>query len=325
MRKCLECNSSIGSSAFSKHLFNEHNLTVREYLSKNVVIDLECRICHSKDEYEHNTLTEINSPICSNCRELSLPIPELETDNHCLNCNKTIGNKLNKTCCKSCHVAYNHKVGTYAHIDRSISSRQIFVDYPHLIEDMRKRTTQSWKDGVYDHINHSENSKKAYDNNPELRKRVSDKMKKIWKNGSFNHIDWSEKSKKPWREGKYLNYLSTNKRYKTGVYPSCKAGNIHFRSGYEEAAFILLDELRSVISYQVEPFIIPMENGSSYTPDILVHYDDGYKLLVEVKPKSFIFDESVQYKRQQAELFLKNNPHIADEYTFWTEDDIFIN
>lgn len=77
--------------------------------------------------------------------------------------------------------------------------------------------------------------------------------------------------------------------YKRGFYNSSKAGQVFYRSSLELKAYIILDNDDSVLSYSAEPFIIPyIFNGKNrnYRPDILVDYDDGNSILIEVKPES---------------------------------------
>lgn len=78
------------------------------------------------------------------------------------------------------------------------------------------------------------------------------------------------------------------KRFKEGFFRSEKNGkDIHFRSGWEEQVYKILERAFSVKAYQGEPFAIPYFFGGvrrSYWPDVLVEFVDESRMLVEVKP-----------------------------------------
>lgn len=66
---------------------------------------------------------------------------------------------------------------------------------------------------------------------------------------------------------------------------------IHYRSGLELMAFKILETLRKVSSYEVEPFSIEYEFDGRvrrYIPDLLVRYTDGSMELIEIKPDAMI-------------------------------------
>lgn len=99
-----------------------------------------------------------------------------------------------------------------------------------------------------------------------------------------------EASKKNWADPEYRAKLQV-----LGWHTSEKArygqhwGKAYYRSEAELAAYKLLDGMKKVIWYMIEPFGIPYQNPetgreSNYYPDILVAYDGGSFDLVEVKP-----------------------------------------
>ena len=77
----------------------------------------------------------------------------------------------------------------------------------------------------------------------------------------------------------------------SGHHDSPLAGRIYYRSLFEFAAYLLLDEQTlDVATYAAEPFSIPYvspDDGSQreYFPDVLVTYHDGTRLLIEIKPR----------------------------------------
>lgn len=81
-------------------------------------------------------------------------------------------------------------------------------------------------------------------------------------------------------------------RNKSGHFNSTKTGLTGiFRSSWEELVFKYLEAESSVVFYKSEPFRIPyiLENKKKhYVPDFLVEFQDGRKLLLEIKPKGFL-------------------------------------
>lgn len=76
---------------------------------------------------------------------------------------------------------------------------------------------------------------------------------------------------------------------KNGWFHSEKNGkDLKYRSLLELAWYELLERLDVVVSYEVEPCVIPYEFTGilhRYLPDLLVRYRDGSKQLVEIKPE----------------------------------------
>lgn len=85
---------------------------------------------------------------------------------------------------------------------------------------------------------------------------------------------------------------ATYQHHKHGFHESPKAGIVFYRSSWEKRVFVMLDESRTVVSYQVEPFVVPYTDSkgcSRWTkPDALIRFSNGQKLLVEVKPLSML-------------------------------------
>jgi hypothetical protein len=118
------------------------------------------------------------------------------------------------------------------------------------------------------------------------------------------------------------------KKYRTGVYKSIKCATpIHYRSGWELTVCKYLDISKDVLSYEYESFGIKYISNSKtgklrvYYPDFLVTYQNGNKILVEVKRKDKLSDVLVLKKAKAAEEWCaKQNPPIR--YEFWTNNMI---
>lgn len=132
----------------------------------------------------------------------------------------------------------------------------------------------------------------------------------------------------------YFNTLNkdTNMyKYRTGIFISKKnKSSFTYRSGYEYAYFLKLEEDKSVINYAVEPFTIPyIDDGGkkrTYKPDIVVLKAGGIMEVIEIKPKVMLKNTTVQRKASAARSFLKRNfKNNIIEYKFITEEDIFDN
>ena len=113
--------------------------------------------------------------------------------------------------------------------------------------------------------------------------------------------------------------------YKTGVYQSTKCVNeMIYRSGWELAVAIDMDQDPNVVSYQNEPFEIYYSMSSNsrlrkYFPDFLVTYADGTKKLLEVKRDDKVKTKQVIAKAKAAESWCAKN---GATYEFMTEVDI---
>jgi len=125
-----------------------------------------------------------------------------------------------------------------------------------------------------------------------------------------------KKKKKRVKKSRYkkLDFFSTknNKAYKS-------------RSGWEFAYFQYLELNEDVKEYEYESFKIPYLSNKktgkyrSYIPDFLVTFNDGSKIIVEIKPKRFLSKLQVKKKISAAkEYALKNSL----EFKVLTEDDL---
>lgn len=79
-----------------------------------------------------------------------------------------------------------------------------------------------------------------------------------------------------------------DRSYKRGYHNSLKSGLVYYRSALELEWYQKMDVDPSIVSYVAEPFPVLYEfegKTARYFPDLLVHYTDGSKKLVEIKPE----------------------------------------
>lgn len=75
--------------------------------------------------------------------------------------------------------------------------------------------------------------------------------------------------------------------YDRGYHDSPKAGRVYYMSGWEQRRWQELDEDPQVVTYQRSPCAVPYDWEGSvhrYVPDVLIQYEDGSKMLEEIKP-----------------------------------------
>lgn len=117
------------------------------------------------------------------------------------------------------------------------------------------------------------------------------------------------------------------KRYKTGEHQSPKLTNgpAKYRSGWEVKYMVWLDENPHVVSYEYEgvriSYVSNYKTGKTrlYSPDFLVTWDDGKKVLVEIKPTKKIDLLTVQKKAEAAKVWCSEHDAI---YEFVSEDTL---
>lgn len=144
---------------------------------------------------------------------------------------------------------------------------------------------------------HSEETKEKIKNaflgkslSKEHRENVSKGLAKAVVEGRMNNHP------KQYIQGKF--YSAKNKRY------------IKYRSSYELFAYQLLERIKKVKVYHVEPFAIPYTYRSEnrhYVPDLLITYQDDSQELIEIKPRNFIKDKGNQAKFRAAKKVCKDN------------------
>jgi len=117
------------------------------------------------------------------------------------------------------------------------------------------------------------------------------------------------------------------RHYKTGVHNSPKCSSpIKYRSGWELAICIYIDEDPNVIEYSYEPFKIPYISNKkcakirNYIPDFLITYKDGHKILAEVKRQDKLNDLIVKKKIEAGKQWAAQQKNIT--YQLWTDNMI---
>lgn len=112
------------------------------------------------------------------------------------------------------------------------------------------------------------------------------------------------------------------KHYITGIHHSPKCPTpIKYRSGWELTVALYLDQDPEVLSYEYESFIIRYAIAGryrSYTPDFLILYKSGKKVIVEVKRADKLTDRKVIAKATATRKWLKENKLDDHSYEFWT-------
>lgn len=111
---------------------------------------------------------------------------------------------------------------------------------------------------------------------------------------------------------------------RNGHHDSPKAGNIFYRSSYEQLAYQLLDNDATVTHYQPEPFVIKYINQDGntrrYRPDILIEKEEQ-TILVEVKPQWKLSDPKTQLKIEAGKQYAAQKGWV---FEVWTEKELGI-
>jgi hypothetical protein len=101
---------------------------------------------------------------------------------------------------------------------------------------------------------------------------------------------------------------------------------IYYRSMYELMAYRRLEEIQEVTSYEIEPFSIRYIRNEgyegNYTPDILVHYSNGHKKVIEVKPARLLQLWNNPAKLKALSEYVNEQNNMSFE--IWTEREIGI-
>lgn len=111
--------------------------------------------------------------------------------------------------------------------------------------------------------------------------------------------------------------------YITGTHHSPKCPTpINYRSSWELTVAQYLDQNPDVLSYEYESINIRYAVAGryrTYTPDFLVLYKTGKKVIVEVKRADKLTDRKVIAKATATRKWLKENKLEDYEYQFWTD------
>lgn len=101
--------------------------------------------------------------------------------------------------------------------------------------------------------------------------------------------------------------------YHRGIHNSPKAGECHYRSGWELLYMKHLDDDPDVIGYTYEQTVIPyisnVKTGRQrkYYPDFLVEHVSGTRQLIEVKPTRKLHQLTVAKKLNAARDWCQTN------------------
>ena len=110
--------------------------------------------------------------------------------------------------------------------------------------------------------------------------------------------------------------------YITGTHHSPKCPTpINYRSSWELTVAQYLDQSPDVISYEYESVNIRYAVAGkyrTYTPDFIVLYKSGKKVIVEVKREDKLTDRKVVAKAIATRKWLKENKLVDYVYEFWT-------
>ena len=113
------------------------------------------------------------------------------------------------------------------------------------------------------------------------------------------------------------------RHYITGTHRSPKCPTpINYRSGWEHTVALYLDQNPDVLSYEYESINIRYAIAGryrTYTPDFIVVYKSGKKVIVEVKRADKLTDRKVIAKATATRKWLKENKFEDYEYQFWTD------
>lgn len=125
--------------------------------------------------------------------------------------------------------------------------------------------------------------------------------------------------------------IKKNYRSVTGTFASIKNNrNIFYESLLERDCFLLLEFDDTVESYEEQPLKIPYTRYGkkiNYTPDCLVHYNNGIlPCIIEVKFSNEIKEKKVflQDKFEQIEKYLANNDMNFKLFTEIDVDEIYL-
>jgi len=125
--------------------------------------------------------------------------------------------------------------------------------------------------------------------------------------------------------------IPKNYRSVTGTFASLKNNrNIFYESLLERDFFLTLEFDKTVESYEEQPLQIQYDRygkKTNYTPDCLVHYNNGnIPCIVEVKFSDEVKEKKVffKYKFEQVEDYLANNDMDFKLFTEIDVDEIYL-
>lgn len=114
----------------------------------------------------------------------------------------------------------------------------------------------------------------------ETKAKISAKVIQLWEDGVFNHT--ADLHRQNWVDGKYTGVFFGS-GYSGTFFSDKNNCAVRFRSLLELDYYLRFETDDTVMMYQVEPFYIPLEDGSIYIPDVLIDNN-----LYEIKPSNYI-------------------------------------
>jgi len=147
------------------------------------------------------------------------------------------------------------------------------------------------------------------------RKKISENMSSYWSNED-------NRSRQSLRQAECVKKGMITKATRVhGYFSNAKKSsqNLYYRSLFELNTIIHLEENPSVISFEFEPYRIEYQhegNARHYIVDCLIEYNDGRRVIVEIKPNCFLSYPKNQTKFSAAAKFAQEN---GLSFEVWTE------
>lgn len=123
--------------------------------------------------------------------------------------------------------------------------------------------------------------------------------------------------------------IPKNYRNLTGILPSQKSvGNAEFESSLERDVLIYFEFQNHVTEYEVQPVQIDWKDSlgktRTYTPDVLVHFDDRKPILYEVKYTQDLPD-LLKEERKKFKAAIGYAKKQGWRFKFFTEETVGVN
>ena len=185
-----------------------------------------------------------------------------------------------------------------------------------------------------------------YERTAQIKEKISKGLKNYYANNEVS-LETRQKLSQAWVDGKYKNSIMG--RGIQGSFTSLKNNKkFHFRSLLELKYLLLIEEDSSIKYYEVEPFVIKIDNIHHYTPDFLLNGKD----IKELKPFNHLkyvnekerfqqeqksakeyakknnmtyevlYDIDINFETKKFKKYLLNNPEILKKYNISFNRDI---
>lgn len=185
-----------------------------------------------------------------------------------------------------------------------------------------------------------------YERTAQIKEKISKGLKNYYANNEVS-LETRQKLSQAWVDGKYKNSIMG--RGIQGSFTSLKNNKkFHFRSLLELKYLLLIEEDSSIKYYEVEPFVIKIDNIHHYTPDFLLNGKD----IKELKPFNHLkyvnekerfqqeqksakeyakknnmtyevlYDIDINFETKKFKKYLLNNPKILKKYNISFNRDI---